>query len=101
MMNQQIAEAILNFEDYEEEEFFEEVSELEITGTSRWNTFYSKVFQDTRDNTYWEITWSRGSTEIQDNGAEDIEFRQVKPVNVTVIKYLPLTDFVAGEEDGE
>jgi hypothetical protein len=88
-MNQEIAEAILNWEDHEEIEFFEEVTEEEITDQSRWSTSCSRVYKDKRDESFWELSWTRGSTELQDNGTEDIEFQRVMPQEVTVIKYVP------------
>lgn len=87
-MNQEIAEAILNWEDHEEAEFFKEVGEEEITGKSRWSTFYSQVYKDERDESFWELSWSRGSTEQQDDGPENIGFQRVMPQEVTVIRYV-------------
>jgi hypothetical protein len=88
-MNQEIAEAILNWEDHEEVEFFEEITEEEITNKSRWSTSYSRVYKDNRNESFWELSWTRGSTELQDNGTEDIEIQRVMPQEVTVIKYVP------------
>ncbi len=66
-------------EDADDQEFYEEVTSAEITGDSRWAKFYEQVFKDNRDGTYWEIQWSRGATEYQDQGVEDVEVRQVWP----------------------
>nr|WP_316651547.1 hypothetical protein [uncultured Gellertiella sp.] len=71
-------------EDAEDREFYKAATSAEITGDSRWSTYYEQVFEDTRDGTYWEISWSRGATEYQDNGVEDVEVRQVKAVEKTV-----------------
>jgi hypothetical protein len=89
-MNQELAESILKWEDHPEDEFIEEVTQEVIEDQRRWSTQYSQVFKDIRDNTFWEIWWSRGSTEMQDEGPEDIGFQQVEPVEVTVTKYLPV-----------
>jgi hypothetical protein len=89
MMNQEIAEAILNWEDHHESDFFIEIGEEEITGKSRWSTFYSQVYKDKRDNSFWELSWSRGSTEQQDNGVEDISFQRMMPKEVTFVQYVP------------
>lgn len=86
-MNAEFARLLLG-EDTEDAQFFEEVTTAEITGDSRWSKFYEQVFKDTRDGTFWEITWSRGATEYQDNGIEDVEVAQVWPVEVTVTRYV-------------
>ena len=66
---------------------YEEVTSQDITGTSRWSTFYEQVFKKRSDGTFWEATWSRGSTEYQDNGFEEFELHEVVPVEKTVIAY--------------
>lgn len=86
-MNAEKAKLIL-CEDAEDQEFFEEVTDAEITGDSRWSKSYEQVFKDTRDGKFWEITWSRGATEYQDSGVEDVEVAQVWPVEVTVTNYV-------------
>lgn len=67
-------------------EGWEAVTSKAIIGQRRWSTSFEQVFKRTDDGTFWEISWSRGSTETQDNGLEDITYRQVSPVqkNVTV-----------------
>lgn len=87
-MNQELAEAIIKWDDHEEVEFFEEVTKEEFSDQSRWSTFYYQVWKDTRDGTFWSIVWSRGSTEYQDNGPEDVIFEQVEPKEVTRIEYV-------------
>ena len=89
-MNQEIAEAILRWEDHDDVEHFAEVTVERIVDKSRWSTFYIRVYQDERDDTYWMLTWSRGSTEQQDEGPENIEFVEVKPVEKTIIDYVPV-----------
>jgi len=75
-------------EEHEEQEFFKEITSAEITGDSRWSKFYEQVWQDTRDGTFWEISWSRGATEYQDNGTEDVSVQQVWPREVTRTIYV-------------
>jgi hypothetical protein len=75
-------------EDCEEQEFYEAETSEEITDQSRWSTFYEQVFKDTRDGTFWEISWSRGSTEQQDFGVEDVSVQQVWPRVVTRTIYV-------------
>lgn len=66
---------------------FEEVEPEEITGQSRWNTYYSQILKY-KDGTFWQVTWSRGSTEMQDDGVEDLGLIQVEPKEVTVTHYV-------------
>lgn len=89
-MNNEIAEAIIKWEHHDESHFFEEVAPEEIVDQSRWRTYYSQVHKDTRDETFWELSWGRGSTEQQDGGIEDIGFIQVEPKLVTITKYVPI-----------
>lgn len=86
-MKQEVAEALLRWEDHEEYEYFEPVGERQIDGTSRWSTFYAQVYRDKRTGTFWEVSWSRGSTEMQDEGPEDIAVSQVWPHEVTTTVY--------------
>ncbi len=92
MMNQEIAEAILKWEDHDEVEFFEEVTKNIMEEKSRWSTFYSQVYKDNRDGSFWRLFWSRGSTEQQDEGPENIEFERVMPKEVIITKYVPYKD---------
>ena len=66
---------------------YEEVTKPDITGTSRWSTFYEQVFKKKSDGTFWEASWSRGSTEMQDEGIEGFEFHEVVPVEKTFTVY--------------
>lgn len=85
-MDSKKAELILQ-EEAEDQEFYEEVTSAEITGARRWSKFYEQVFRDTRDGTFWEISWSRGATEYQDEGAEGVSVQQVWPHSVMVTQY--------------
>lgn len=85
-MNAENAKLLLE-EEFEEQEFFEEATSAEVTDTSRWSTFYKQVFEDTRDGSFWQITWSRGSTEMQDEGFEDVSVKQVWPRQKTIWVY--------------
>jgi len=71
----------------EDAEDYESVTEEEISYQSRWNTYYSQVFENKVDGTYWRISWSRGSTEYQDDGVQDIEFQRVFPKTKTITVY--------------
>jgi len=82
-MDINIAKACL----YEDTEDYTSVTEEEISYQSRWNTYYSQVFENKVDGTYWRIIWSRGSTEYQDDGVQDIEFQRVFPKTKTITVY--------------
>lgn len=68
-------------------EDFQEVTPEEICEQSRWHTFYEQIFQYKPDESFWKAEWSRGSTEYQDDGLEELTLTKVKPYQVTVTKY--------------
>jgi hypothetical protein len=68
---------------------YEEVTTKEISDQSRWSTFYYQVFKKKADGTFWAASWSRGSTEYQDNGVESFELHEVVPEEVKQIVYVP------------
>lgn len=72
---------------HDETEDYTNATESEIVDKGRWNTFYQQVFEKKEDGTFWEISWSRGSTEYQDDGPEDIRFRRVFPRYKTITVY--------------
>jgi len=88
-MKLKTAAAILNWDDDDDDDAdnYEEVTKAKIFDQSRWSTFYSRVYKNKIDGTFWEIIWSRGSTEQQDNGPEDIGVNQVEPYEKTIIEY--------------
>lgn len=71
----------------EDEEGYTEVTPSKIVDQGRWKTFYQQVFEKEADGTFWEIFWSRGSTEYQDNGIEDVRCRRVFPKTKTITVY--------------
>lgn len=84
--------AIISYDDdpANEKNFFEKAAEKTIDEQSRWSTFFSQVYKDTRDETFWEIYWSRGSTEYQDEDIKDnLGVTQVYPKEVTTTVYSP------------
>jgi len=87
-MKQEVAEAILKWDDNDEVDNYEEVTVAKITGQSRWTTYYSQIYRNKIDNTFWMISWGRGSTEIQDGGPEDISVYQVEPREKTIVEYV-------------
>jgi hypothetical protein len=89
-MKQNTAEEIIRWEDGDETEFFEELGPEEIYERSRWSLHMAQLFKDKRDGTIWQITWSRGATEMQDEGPEDIERRQMKAVTKIITAYEPM-----------
>ena len=54
----------------------------------RWWVSYEQIVQCKPDGTYWSIVWQSGATESQDCDFEP-EVAEVKPVQVTVTKYMP------------
>ena len=92
-MELKTAVAILNWDDDDDDDAdnYEEVTKAKIFDQSRWSTFYSRVYKNKIDGTFWEIIWSRGSTEQQDNGPEDIGVNQVEPHEKTIIEYKRVT----------
>ncbi|MGV1762812.1 hypothetical protein [Rhizobium rhizogenes] len=79
---------LLICDDFEDAAHFDEVQPAEITGDSRWSKFYEAVYKDKRDGTFWEISWSRGATEYQDEGPEDVTVQQVWPREVSRTIYV-------------
>lgn len=75
------------FEDILYNDEYAPVTDSKITDQSRWYTYYERTFQKKDDGTFWTLTWSRGSTEQQDEGLMDTQIVQVEPVSVTVIEY--------------
>jgi hypothetical protein len=63
-----------------------------IDGQTRWETQHEMVFQDLKTKKFYKTSYSKGSTEYQDNGIEfyDMDCAEVVPVEVKVIKYVPI-----------
>lgn len=79
----------INDEEFENIMFGDEYKEItseRIDDQSRWNTYFSQVFQKISDGTYWEVYWCRGSTESQYTELE-AKMQQVKPVEKTITTY--------------
>lgn len=79
------------YEDPVEEVFygedFQKIGGEEICGQSRWYISYSQVLQLKSDDTFWRADWSRGATEYQDEGVEDLTLVKVEPYQKTVTEY--------------
>ena len=83
----------LSIEDFDDIVFgdhieYETVVKQSITGSSRWHTFYDMVCKNKLDNTYWRIEWKQGSTEMQDEGPEEISMVEVEPKEITTTVYV-------------
>ena len=87
-MNQEIAEAIVKWEDHEDLDHFLAITNEKLYRLTRWHAHYYQVVQDDRDQKYWRINWMRGATEMQDEGPEDVNFHQVEPNEIKVIEYV-------------
>jgi hypothetical protein len=75
------------FEDIKYGSDYIAVTSESIDDQSRWTTSYSQVFQNKLDETFWEVSWDRPSTEYQECDL-DARKTQVIPVTTTVIKYI-------------
>lgn len=75
-------------EDYKD---YKVVEPKTIVDQSRWSTFYTSVLEHIPTKTFWEIGWSRGSTECQDgqDESDNTTVCEVEPVQVTITKYEP------------
>lgn len=60
-----------------------------ITGNGRWHIHYEMVVQHKVTLEYFKIMYSRGSTEYQDNGVENVYAIKVKPEERTTIAWVP------------
>ncbi len=70
--------------------------ESEITDTSRWSLHHKGVFQHKPTGKFYATNWRVGATENCDEDAfeydKEVEFTEVIPQEVTVIKYLPIKE---------
>lgn len=68
--------------------------EKEITDTSRWSIQYEGVFKHEPTGKFYSADWSVGATEQQDESPfeyeTEVEFTEVAPQEITIIKYLPV-----------
>lgn len=83
IMTKEIAKAILEEDNHD----FADVTGDTLYDRSRWSVCYERVVHHTETDTYWLLTWSRGATEYQDEGIEDVSYCKVKPVTKTVVEY--------------
>lgn len=63
-----------------------------ITGKSRWSVDYVLVFRENATGKHYEVAYSMGATESQDESPfeyepDDVECHEVAPVEKTVIVY--------------
>lgn len=68
-----------------------EEKETKQIGSSRWMAFHQTILARD-DGTLWGVQFSRGLTEMQDNGVEDPELFPVIPKEVVRIVYEEVTD---------
>lgn len=64
-----------------------------LIDTSRWSEIHEAVYLEVKTGKYWHTTYSVGATESQDErpyeyDGREIEFTEVKPIEVKVIKYV-------------
>lgn len=85
---------IMDINEFEDVEWgsdkWKRVSE-QITGQSRWSTFFKYVVQNVETGEFYSYEMDQGSTEIQDYGYWDsndtIELKQVFPIEKTITVY--------------
>lgn len=63
-----------------------------LTGRTRWSVIYTLVFRDLTDNKYYQINYSTGATELQDerpfdNDQNTIQCHRVQPMQELVTVY--------------
>jgi hypothetical protein len=62
----------------------------------RWEINHKLTFEDTRDNTFWQVFYSLGATENQESewfGSDDeVKCWKVKPVEKVITVYEPETN---------
>lgn len=69
------------------------VVEDEIVGQSRWETQHKVIVNNFVEDKFYYIEYSRGSTEMQDNGCfndcDTVELTEVEPFETVKIVYRP------------
>lgn len=86
IISKEEAEQIVN----EDHENWQLISET-IEGQSRWSTHYSGIFKHIPTNKHYEVSYSRGSTEQQDQDLfyeDNIDFFEVEEKEVIVKKWV-------------
>lgn len=78
----------INFEEferyYDSNEFEVEKNEY-IVDQDRWHTHYEAIYS--KDGEFYRLNWSRGSTEYQDDGPENMFVTRVERKEKTVYVY--------------
>ena len=85
-MDHAVAKQLLE-EDYDSSEW-KAATAPSIYSTSRWSIFYEQIWLSLVNGKYYRVTWSRGATECQDEGNDNIDFYEVRPVTVSVVDYV-------------
>lgn len=62
-----------------------EITNTQIIDQHRWSTVFSKIVK--YKNYYWKVTWTEGSTELQDDGMNNIQIKLVFPSYKVVVDY--------------
>ena len=86
-MKIETAKAIMEWEDDDDAENFEEISSAKMVSQSRWSGNWQTIYRDKRNGSFWRISWSRGLPDHQDEGPQSIKVVQVWPEEKTVIEY--------------
>jgi len=80
---------------YDDNEKFEKIEES-IESTSRWSIYKTGIFEHLLTNKFYEISWSVGATESQDERpfeyeTNDIELYEVEKKEVLVTKWVSVS----------
>ncbi len=83
-MRVETAKRLLNFGVIDS---YEEVTPELIERVTHWSVWYNRVYKNTSDGTYWEVSWSLSAPAYHNNGVEDVTVRRVKPTQKTITVY--------------
>jgi len=83
-MDKKTAEQLIWDEDVEG---YKPVTDEEIVDKTRWSVVYERVFENTSDGTFWNLSWSGGATEYQEDTEADVYIVQVYPHQVMETVY--------------
>jgi hypothetical protein len=72
----------------EENEDFVAITDEEMSEGGRWNNSYDQTFEQKSTGKFFNISWTRGATEYQDEGPENLRMMEVFKQQVLVTQYL-------------
>lgn len=72
---------------WEDHPDFTAVTDENMEDGGRWHNSYDRVFEH-KDGDFYDVSWTRGATEYQDEGVDNIRVVQVFPKEITVTVYV-------------